>query len=243
MIVLSKIVCNVFVAQRLATSRRGIRQQSSKTGRKTQIYPAGRARGGWCRFCSSIDMEPIEWPRVFTVLLILLLAGGQQARAQRLDHVRTDSGYLRSVIATGVDRSPTFRAIVDRLEASDLIVEVQCGQFKGSMLAGRTVFLSARPTVRYLLVEIACPMPQPSALGIIAHELRHALEIGSAPWVVDEPSLGRLYTQIGFSTCGLGTNAFAEYETSDALETGERVRYELFHPAQPAHRIARNTKE
>ena len=115
-----------------------------------------------------------------------------------MQRVRTDSPYLRLVIASGVQRSPSFRAIVDRLEQSDLIVEVQCGRFNDSRLAGRTVFLSARPTVRYVLVR---SMPVTSCPAARSHD-SHALEIASAPWVVDGDTLAQLYEQIGFPTYG-----------------------------------------
>jgi hypothetical protein len=159
------------------------------------------------------------------------------AQAHKLDRVRGDSEDLRLLISTGVERSPTFKAIVDRLEASDLIVEVQCGTFKSSLLAGRTVLLSARPSVRYVLVEIACPMSRAAALVILGHELRHALEIAAASWVVDEPSLERLYGQIGFPSC-VKAGAFGDFETADAREAGERVHHELFHPAASTRRVA-----
>ena len=125
-----------------------------------------------------------------------------------MERVRSDSPYLRLVIVSGVQRSPTFRAIIDRLERSDLIVEVQCGRFIDSRLAGRTVFLTARPTVRYVLVEISCPVTSVPALGTIAHELSHALEIATARWVVNGETLAQLYGQIGFPTYGANINAF-----------------------------------
>jgi hypothetical protein len=151
--------------------------------------------------------------------------------------VRGESENLRLLLLSGVERSPTFKAIVDRLEVSDLIVEVQCGQFKSVLRAGRTVLLSSRQSVRYVLVEIACPLAEPAALEILGHELRHALEIASAPWVVDEPSLQKLYTQIGFSSCKRA-GGISEFETEDAIEAGERVHHELFHQTASTRRVA-----
>ena len=75
-----------------------------------------------------------------------------------MQRVRAASPYLRPIIASGTERSPTFSAIVDQLEQSDVIVEVQCGQFGGSRLAGRTVLLAVQPGIRYVLVEVGCPL-------------------------------------------------------------------------------------
>ena len=43
-------------------------------------------------------------------------------------------------------------------------------------------------------------MTSTPALHIVAHELRHALEIAEAPWVVDGPTLSQLYQNIGYPT-------------------------------------------
>src|SRR2546423_12499340 len=113
-------------------------------------------------------METRRWTRTFTLLLLVLLpAATARAQADGFERVRTDSRYLRVALASGIERSPTFRSIVERLEHSDVIVEVQCAHFAGSQRAGRTVLLSAQPGVRYVLVELACwasPGPSPRRL-------------------------------------------------------------------------------
>src|SRR6185369_11968114 len=148
---------------------------------------------------------------------------------------------MRVLIASGLQRSPTFGAIVQRLERSDLIVEVQCAYFRRSSRLGRTALLTTRPGVRYVLVEVACGLTPAAGLEILGHELRHAVEIASAPSVVDEASLGRLYTQIGFSTCNGPGAGHGEFETEDAREAGDRVHHELSHPAASTRRVAQVT--
>jgi hypothetical protein len=186
-------------------------------------------------------LTPI-WARPLGIRLFLLSAllsaAPRRAQADGMERVRTDTPHLRLLIAAGIERSPTFHGIIDRLEQSDLIVELQCGRFAESTLAGRTVFLSAQPTVRYVLVEINCPMTSVPALGTIGHELAHALEIASAPWVVDGETLARLYEQIGFPSRGTNNCGYEQYETADALEAGARVHHELFHPSEPTRRLA-----
>jgi hypothetical protein len=241
MFVLSEIVFNVFVARSWASSPPPIEANSPESGLKTQISRSWHLRKAWSRFCSCTGMETHRWIRILALLLTLLLpATHAQAQAAGMERVRSDSRDLRLVIASGIERSPTFRHIIDRLEQSDLIVEVQCGHFAGSLLAGRTVLLSAHPGVRYLLVEIACPMTSVPALHIVGHELRHALEIAEAPWVIDGPTLARLYQNIGFSTCGPTTERYGEFETANAIDAGDRVHHELFHQEDPARRVAMN---
>ena len=186
-------------------------------------------------------METHRWTRTFALLLLLLLpATYAQAQAEPMQRVRTDSRYLRLVIASGIERAPTFRRIMDRLDQSDVIAEVQCGNFTGSQQVGRTVLLAALPTVRYVLVEIACPMTSVPALHLVAHELRHVLEIADATWVVDGPTLAQLYLDIGFPTHGPTTESYGQFETADALDAGDRVHHELFHPGDPTRRVARD---
>jgi hypothetical protein len=172
-------------------------------------------------------------------VLVLFVAG--PARAQTLDRLRPETDDMRRLISDGLQKSPTFSALVRQLEHSDLIVEVQCGYFARSSRLGRTALLIARPSVRYVLVEIACGLTAGAGLEILGHELRHALEIARAPWVVDEPSLARLYTHIGFPTCGLAAGPHVEFETEDALEAGDRVHHELSHPAASSRRVAQVT--
>ena len=241
MFVPSEIDFNVFVVKTDSTPTPKIGNKSKKTGLKTRKRSVWRVLMAWCCFCSCTGMETYRWTRTLALLMLLLLpATYAQAQAEGMVRVRTDSRYLRLVIASGIERSPTFRRIVDRLEQSDLIVEVQCGQFTGSALAGRTVLLSAQPAVRYLLVEIACPMTSTPALHIVAHELRHALEIADAPWVVDGPTLAKLYQDIGYPTCGPTTESYGEFETADAVDAGDRVHHELFHPGDPTRRVERD---
>ena len=189
-------------------------------------------------------METHRWLRTFALSLLLLLpAAYAQAQADGLQRVRTDSRYLRLAVSSGIERSPTFRRIVDRLERSDLIVEVQCAHFAVSQRAGRTVLLSAQPGVRYVLIEIACWAATGPSLHMIGHELRHALEIAEAPWVVDGPTLSQLYQHIGFATTvAWPAETYGEFETADALEAGEHVHHELFHPEDPARMALNATK-
>jgi hypothetical protein len=233
----ARIQCDVFVAARpdRRTPRYG--SDSAKTGLKTAFQRASPSEAGWSRFCSSRHMETHRWlQRVAFLVLLLLLSA--PAHARKLERLRPASKELRLLILSGMQRSQTFSALVDRLEASDLIVEVQCARFTTSRLMGRTALLSAQPSVRYVLVEIACPTTATSAITILGHELHHALEIASAPWVVDVRSLGRLYSQIGFATCGWPPGGFGEFETEDAVDAGDRVHYELFHPAASTRRVA-----
>ena len=245
MIVSSEIVYDVFVLK-LRDRRLSVHPRKHvETGLKTQKQALPPRAAAWSSICSSFVMETQRWLRTVTALLLLVIlpAGHAQAQDSRLQRVRTDSRYLRLVLASGIERSPTFRRIVDLLEHSDLIVEVQCGYFVGSQRIGRTVLLSSQPGVRYVLVEIACWAGSGPSLHMLGHELRHALEIADEPWVVDSASLADLYRTIGYPTLNAAAvEMFGAFETEDAINAGERIHHELFHPEEPA-RVARNAQK
>jgi hypothetical protein len=98
--------------------------------------------------------------------------------ADDLERIRPESPVLKAVMATALERSATFRSLVERIERSDLIVYVTCSQFESVTLAGRTLLASARPGVRYVRVQILCQQSQPALVSIVAHELQHVVEIG-----------------------------------------------------------------
>ena len=58
-------------------------------------------------------------------------------------------------------------------------------------------------------------------MAVLAHELRHALEVGMAPEVQDADTFKALYAAVG-RTANAG-----RYETDAAQEMGNRVRKEL----------------
>jgi hypothetical protein len=114
--------------------------QIAKTGLKSMILAGGPGRFDWCQSCSSVDMWTPRKARIFSILIFwhlsLLAAAPAHAQGARMQRVRAASPYLQVIIASGLERSATFHAIVDQLEQSDVIVEVQCGQFSGSRLGG-----------------------------------------------------------------------------------------------------------
>jgi len=131
------------------------------------------------------------------------------------------------MVDTGLERSVLFRALVERIKQSDVIVHLTCSRFKRTRLSGQTLLASAGPDVRYLRVQVDCQLSDPALVSVIGHELQHVVEIASAPSVVDDKSFARLFQTIGFSTC-LSPEA-DRFETAAALKSGERVRTEYLH--------------
>jgi hypothetical protein len=159
-------------------------------------------------------------------LLPIIAVAHLSARTPTADltRIRSKSSLLRSVVATTFDRSATFRSLVDRIEHSDVIVHLTCEQFSNLTLNGRTVLVTDTAHVRYLRVQIRCHQTAQFLVGIVAHELQHVAEIASMPNVIDDRSFGTLFRAIGFTT----RDSFSgqQFETTAALDVGERVREE-----------------
>lgn len=161
----------------------------------------------------------------------IVLLSATQSGAGDIKHIRAESTYLQSIVADALDRSLTLRAIVQQIDASDVIVHVTCEQLNSSILQGRTMWVSASAGVRYLRVQVECMISRPDLVAILGHELQHVAEIAAATDVVDRRAFARLYEAIGFSTCRFRE----QYETDRAIRAGERVRQEFLSRKRSVH--------
>lgn len=73
---------------------------------------------------------------------------------------------------------------------------------------GKLIFVTAAGGVRYLRIRLACTLTGVRQIAMLGHELRHAVEVANAPWVLDESSLADEYRRIGFPSRD-GSNATA----------------------------------
>ena len=140
-------------------------------------------------------------------------------------HLRTSDQEMRTVIDDGLQRSSLFRDLVARIGASDVIVYVQADCSMPSFLFGKTLFMSSGGGMRYVLIGVACARTDRERVAILAHELRHAIEIADAASVVDQESLANEYRRIGFMSDGFRPGQ--GYDTRAAIDTGRRVWVEL----------------
>lgn len=151
---------------------------------------------------------------------------------------------MKQLIAEGAAGSPAFRSLVERISQSDLIVYVRCRVFTTQELRGQLTFLSATGGRRYAVVELSCLLQTHDAqIGLLAHELQHAAEVASAPWIVDTRTLDRFYADHGQL---VRNNAWARsYETQAAVESSRRVQRELVEAARlrAAARVRRESRQ
>jgi hypothetical protein len=165
---------------------------------------------------------------LFLVSLAAPAAGGGIDDPPRL---RIVDRQLRALLEAGVARSPSLRALVERLASSDVVVYLRCAALPPH-LDGRLTFVSAVGGFRYVLVHIAAERSALRKIAALGHELQHAVEIAAHPEIVDHRSLARAYAAFGFERRAEYYAATA-FDTLAAMAAGEQVRREITHsPAE-----------
>ena len=134
-------------------------------------------------------------------------------------------------VKEGRERSPTFRKLVEELEASDWIVFVQGGSCR---LAGVTGCLlhqvGSYDALRYLRVVVSEPFgSDDETIATVGHELQHAVEVVRAPGISDAGDIRQLYRRIGYVSIRrrVAGQIGEVYETGNAIRAGATVLREL----------------
>ncbi|MGE0865408.1 MAG: hypothetical protein AB7P34_16050 [Vicinamibacterales bacterium] len=161
--------------------------------------------------------------RLTVVVAIVLSVGTLRASADPDSRVRSSHPRLSRLLAEGQRRSSTFRDLVDRLHDSDLIVHVEAAP-QGYPIDGGLQFVGATPLRRYLRITVRTSLHNCDLMGLLGHELRHAVEVADRRDVRDQSAFRALYQRIGEPGHLVGNET---YDTRAAVEAGLRVALEL----------------
>jgi hypothetical protein len=151
--------------------------------------------------------------------------GGPRLRAQ--------DDRVKGAIREGAARSSTFKALVDRLESSDVIVYIAVNPTIKSNLSGMLTWMTRAGGFRYVRASISPDQTLDQMIATVAHELRHAVEVAEDSTVQDEHTLVAMYRKIGRQN---GSDSWDRWETTAAQQAGFQVRRELV--STPASTIA-----
>ena len=138
--------------------------------------------------------------------------------------LRPQDERLERLLKEGAKRSTTFKALVDRIESSNVIVYVALNPVMKSSLSGMLTWMTRTGQYRYVRASISTDLSNDQMIATLAHELQHAVEVIQDESVVDEKSLVALYRKIGRQNSAA---APARWETDAAQQAGFRVRREL----------------
>jgi hypothetical protein len=172
-----------------------------------------------------------------TITVALLAVVGSSALAAEPNggpRLRPQDARIAQVLKEGSARSATFKALVDRIEASNVIVYVALNPILRSSLSGALTWMTRAGEYRYVRASISPDLTINHMIASVAHELQHAVEVIEDESVVDERTLVALYRRIGLPSRAAGPSG---WDTEAAQRTGTQVRRELV--AVPINVIAR----
>ena len=136
--------------------------------------------------------------------------------------LRAATPRITTVITEGIRRSRTFASLVADLHQTNVIVYVETSMGLPNDVAGRILFASAAGDQRYLRVQVRATLNRDAMISVIAHEMRHALEVAAEQSVVTEKTLEEFYRRVGDAT-----HAGGGYDTEAARAAQRIVRSEL----------------
>lgn len=137
--------------------------------------------------------------------------------------VRSTEGRLAGLIDAGVQRSYSFAELVRSLHETDVIVYVETLHDLPRAVNGHTFLVSSTDTQRYLRIQLRPGLPPNETIALLAHELRHALEVATDPGVTTQAAFSGLYERIGHPVPGFSKR----FDTPAAQQMGRVVRQEL----------------
>jgi hypothetical protein len=165
--------------------------------------------------------------RVASLLFLITLVTSAPIRADpvpRQPRLRLTDPRLEQVVGRGRRQSPSFQALLDQLEATDVVVYVECARLP-SRVDGQLTFVTAAAGTRYVLVRIAWDLPLARKIAILGHELQHALEIARSPDVVTAETMAAAYRRFGF-TRNRG-DLRVDFDSVAAIDAGMTIWREL----------------
>jgi hypothetical protein len=157
-------------------------------------------------------------------LSAVVITSSTLAAADGGPRIRPQDARLSQLLRNGVARSATFKALVDRIEASNVIVYLALNPIMKKNLSGTLTWMTKAGDYRYVRASISPDLTHDQMIATLAHELQHAVEVVDDPNVISENTLVALYRRIGRPNGNLSTTA---WETEAAQETGYQVRREL----------------
>jgi hypothetical protein len=136
--------------------------------------------------------------------------------------LRAATPRVGALITEGIRRSRTFAGLVNDIHRTNVIIYVEASMGLPIEVAGRILFAGAAGDQRYLRVQVRATLGRDQMIAVIAHELRHALEVADERSVISDKALEDFYRRVGDSP-----HAGGGYDTEAARVVQRVVRNEL----------------
>jgi hypothetical protein len=128
---------------------------------------------------------------------------------------------VETLIATGMDRSATFRQLVRRIEQSDVIVYVEARHGMRDGVGGSMRFVTRSATDRFVRIQLNADYSNHTLVALLGHELQHVVEVADHVEVQSADDLRDFYRRTGVRT---GPDSF---DSTEARTAGYLIREEI----------------
>jgi hypothetical protein len=160
---------------------------------------------------------------VMAVMVASVVGGPHQASAGETTsgRVRPGNAAIAALVHQAGEASPTFRRLVERIDAGDGLVVIREGRCKHGRRAC-LVTVTMAGTTRVLWITLDTRDTAPVLMGLIGHELQHALEVLAEPGVTTAIAMFAFYNRAADTQRGGPV-----FETQAAITAGETVLAEV----------------
>lgn len=124
-----------------------------------------------------------------------------------------------ATFARATEGSAIVRALVERLEWSNVIVHIETAARMPAGIGGMTRFVTSRGGYRYLRITLGSALTLTVRSAILGHELKHACEVAESS-AADQESMRELFENEGH-------RVGQYFETMAAIHVERGVRMEL----------------
>lgn len=134
------------------------------------------------------------------VLVVTLMSASGSAGASAppaWQAIRPQNAVAETLYTRALEHSATVRALAARIHESDVIVYFEVRRDLPSGMAARLMWMSATASYRIVRISIRQGLRPADAIGFVAHELQHAVEVIEHPDVRSSADLEQLYRRIG----------------------------------------------
>lgn len=146
-------------------------------------------------------------------------------------HVRCLDPRAEHLLTQAVRQSATVKALVARLDDTDVVVYVTTTAPPDRAVAtprGVTSLVTATAAARYLRVWVDPQRREAERISVLGHEVQHALEVAGDATVRDARGLARLFERLGSeSGAGAVRGGTRHFETAMARDVETRVLDEV----------------
>lgn len=139
----------------------------------------------------------------------------------RIPRLRPLTDHGAKLVDVGRKLSPTIRSMLERVEESDIILQIDLA-VDLSVANAATRLVTSTPDFRYVRVTINPRLPPARRLELLGHELQHVMEIAADPSVRDQDAMHDHFTRIGIRDKLTGT-----FDTLAANDVERIVKKEI----------------